>query len=281
MDAQKQRKDSLLPRHLVFQSRRVVTADGVRRAAVRVSDGRIAEVDERSAPARSATVVDVGDRVLMPGVVDTHVHVNEPGRTEWEGFATATRAAAAGGVTTLVDMPLNSVPPTTSLEALRAKAAAVAGRCRVHVGFWGGLVPGNARELPKLRDAGVCGFKCFLVDSGVPEFAPVAESDLAAAIDRFAALSPAPLLVHAEDPRRIAESGRGRADAYSTYLQTRPPEAENAAVAKMIRLSRESGVRVHILHLSSASAAEAVEAAKREGLPVTAETCPHYLTFAS
>ena len=270
----------MLPRSLVLRSRRVVTPDGVREATVRVSDGRIVEVADRSVPVRSAAVVDVGDRVLMPGVIDTHVHVNEPGRTEWEGFATATRAAAAGGISTLVDMPLNSVPPTTSLEALHAKAEAVAGRCGVHVGFWGGLVPGNTIELEKLRNAGVCGFKCFLVDSGVPEFAPVAESDLATAMNLFAALSVV-LLVHAEDPRRLAGFGSGRADAYSAYLETRPAEAETEAVARMIRLSREAGVRVHILHLSSSAAAEAVEAAKREGLAVSAETCPHYLTFAS
>jgi allantoinase len=272
----------LLPRPLVLRSRRVVTPEGVREAAVRVSDGRIVEVADRSVPVRSATVVDVGDRILMPGVIDTHVHVNEPGRTEWEGFATATRAAAAGGISTLVDMPLNCVPPTTSLEALHVKAEAVAGRCRVNVGFWGGLVPGNTIELEKLHDAGVCGFKCFLVDSGVPEFAPVAESDLATAMNRFAALSTAPpLLVHAEDPRRLRSFGGGRAAAYSAYLETRPSEAETEAVATMIRLSRETGVRVHILHLSSSAAAEAVEAAKREGLAVSAETCPHYLTFAS
>jgi len=252
----------------------------VREASVRVSEGRIVEVAERSAPIGAATLVDLGDRALMPGVIDTHVHVNEPGRTEWEGFATATRAAAAGGITTLVDMPLNSVPPTTTLDALHLKAEAVAGRIRVHVGFWGGLVPGNTIELEKLRNAGVCGFKCFLLDSGVPEFAPVAETDLVESTSRLAALS-APLLVHAENPRRIASFGPGRADAYSAYLETRPSEAEDEAVGEMIRLSRESGVRVHILHLSSASAAEAVEAAKREGLAVSAETCPHYLTFAS
>ena len=258
----------------------MVTPEGVREAAVRVSDGRIVEVADRSVPIRSAAVVDVGEQVLMPGVIDTHVHVNEPGRTEWEGFATATRAAAAGGISTLIDMPLNSVPPTTSLDALHAKAETVAGRCRVHIGFWGGLVPGNTTELERLRNAGVCGFKCFLVDSGVPEFAPVAESDLATAMNPLAALSVV-LLVHAEDPRRLAGFGSGRADAYSTYLETRPSEAETEAVAGMIRLSREAGVRVHILHLSSSAAAEAVEAAKREGLAVSAETCPHYLTFAS
>ena len=268
------------PRHLVLKSRRVVAPGGVREAAVRIADGRILEVADRSAPSRGAVVVDVGDRVLMPGVIDTHVHVNEPGRTEWEGFATATRAGAAGGIATLVDMPLNSIPPTTSLEALHAKAEAAAGRCRVHVGFWGGLVGGNGIELERLRSAGVFGFKCFLVDSGVPEFPPVEESDLAAATGRLAALS-AVLLVHAEDPARITPFGNGRADAYSSYLRTRPAEAETEAVARMVRLSRASGIRVHILHVSSAAAAEAVGAAKREGLAVTAETCPHYLTFAS
>jgi allantoinase len=271
---------NLRPRHLVLKSRRVVTPGGVREAAVRVADGRILEVADRSAPSRDSVVVDIGDRVLMPGVIDTHVHVNEPGRADWEGFATATRAAAAGGISTLVDMPLNSIPPTTSLEALHAKVEAAAGRCRAHVGFWGGLVPGNAAELERLRNSGAFGFKCFLVDSGVPEFPPVAQSDLAAAAGRLASLS-AVLLVHAEDPGRIAAFESGPADAYSAYLRTRPPEAETEAVARMVRLSRESGIRVHILHVSAAAAAEAVGAAKREGLAVTAETCPHYLTFAS
>ncbi|HKD11207.1 MAG TPA: allantoinase AllB [Thermoanaerobaculia bacterium] len=268
------------PRHLVLKSRRVVTPGGVREASVRIADGRIVEVADRSAPTRGAVVVDIGGRVLMPAAIDTHVHVNEPGRTDWEGFASATRAAAAGGIATLVDMPLNSIPPTTSLEALHAKAEAAAGRCRVHVGFWGGLVRGNAIELERLHNAGAFGFKCFLVDSGVVEFPPVAESDLAAATSRLAVLS-AMLLVHAEDAGRITPFGNGRPDQYSSYLRTRPAEAETEAVARMVRLSRESGIRVHILHLSSSAAAEAVGAAKREGLAVTGETCPHYLTFAS
>ena len=204
------------PRHLVLKSRRVVTPGGVREASVRIADGRIVEVADRSAPTRGAVVVDIGGRVLMPAAIDTHVHVNEPGRTDWEGFASATRAAAAGGIATLVDMPLNSIPPTTSLEALHAKAEAAAGRCRVHVGFWGGLVRGNAIELERLHNAGAFGFKCFLVDSGVVEFPPVAESDLAAATSRLAVLS-AMLLVHAEDAGRITPFGNGRPDQYSSY----------------------------------------------------------------
>ncbi|HTD52256.1 MAG TPA: allantoinase AllB [Thermoanaerobaculia bacterium] len=263
-----------------LKSRRVVTREGVREACVQVRDGRITEVSDLSEETRGTTVVDLGDKVLMPGVIDTHVHVNEPGRTEWEGFATATLAAAAGGVTTLLDMPLNSIPPTTSVDGLRAKAESAAGRCRVHVGFWGGLVPGNERELAPLRSAGVFGFKCFLAPSGVPEFEPVTDRDLTAAMARLAKMS-AVLLVHAENPDRIAAQWNGPADSYDAYLSTRPPAAEIEAVERMIRFSRQTGARVHILHLSSADAADAVAGAKREGLPVSAETCPHYLTFAS
>jgi allantoinase len=264
---------------LVLKSRRVVLPEGVAAASVRVKDGRIAEVTGHSVFA-GARVVDLGDRVLMPGVVDTHVHVNEPGRTEWEGFATATRAAAAGGITTVVDMPLNSVPPTTTLEGLHAKAESASGQCRVDVGFWGGVVPGNGSELSRLRGAGVFGFKCFLVPSGVPEFDPMEERELSHAMAALAELSSV-LLVHAEDPLKLVAEAGGSADSYASYLATRPPAAETSAVAQMIRLCRQTGVRVHILHLSCAEAADAVGQAKREGLPISAETCPHYLTFAA
>ncbi len=222
-------------------------------------------------------MADVGDAVVMPGIVDTHVHVNEPGRTEWEGFETATRAAAAGGVTTLLDMPLNSVPPTTSVEALRAKAVTAAGRCRVHVGFWGGAVPGNADELERLTAAGVFGFKCFLADSGVPEFARLGRGGLLEAMEACARLG-RPLLVHAEDPARIAADWTGPVRSYASYLDTRPSTAEDDAVALVVELCRRTGARAHVLHVSSAGAAEAIGRARAEGLPVSGETCPHYLS---
>jgi allantoinase len=213
-------------------------------------------------------VTDLDGLSLLPGLVDTHVHVNEPGRTEWEGFATATRAAAAGGVTSIVDMPLNSVPPTTSVAALREKQAAARGRCHVDVGFWGGAVPGNAADLRPLHDAGVFGFKAFLVDSGVPEFPPLSRAELAAA---FAAVD-ALFILHAEDPARLAPAAASR--AYADFLASRPPAAEVSAIELALATAAEAGARVHILHLSAADALPALR-----GHRATAETCPHYLVF--
>jgi len=229
------------------------------------------------------SVVDVGDLVVLPGLVDTHVHVNEPGRTEWEGFATATRAAAAGGITTIVDMPLNSVPATTDVAALEAKRAAARGQCAVDVAFWGGVVPGNAGDLDALVDAGVRGFKCFLVPSGVDEFPAVGEADLREALPILARRN-VPLLVHAEAPRVIADCGLRTAESiadYARYLATRPPTAEVAAIEMMIDLAREFGVHVHIVHVACAEGVDAIARAKADGVRITAETCPHYLTFAA
>lgn len=263
----------------LLQSRRVATREGLRPAALRIRRGRIAAVEEIS-PAPALPLEDVGDAVVFPGLVDTHVHVNEPGRSEWEGFETATLAAAAGGITTLLDMPLNCVPPTTTLEALRIKTSAVAGRSTIHVGFWGGVVPGNRDELERLRLAGVFGFKCFLVPSGVPEFPELSESELGRAMSRMASLGTV-LLVHAEDPRAIRAPGDARRTAYASYLASRPKEAENSAIEMILRLCRETGARVHLLHLSSAEALESIARARGEGLAVTVETCPHYLFFAA
>jgi allantoinase len=265
---------------LVLRSERVVFRDGLRPAAIRVRNGVVAEIrphSEKRSP--GVRLMDVGRLVVLPGLVDTHVHINEPGRTEWEGFETATRAAAAGGVTTLVDMPLNSIPPTTTRAGLDAKRQAAEGRCHVDVGFWGGVVPGNAGDLAPLARAGVLGFKCFLSPSGVEEFAHVGEADLREALPILATLG-LPLLVHAELPSCLFEPC-GNPRSYATWLTARPPEAEHAAIDLLIALAREFHVHIHIVHLAAATALPAIAAARQAGVPITVETCPHYLVFAA
>ena len=264
----------------IVRSRRVVTPEGVRPAAVHIRDGIIRRVADWDDVPRDTPVEDVGELVVMPGLVDTHVHVNEPGRTEWEGFVTATRAAAAGGVTTLLDMPLNSVPATTSVEGLAAKRAATLGKCAVDVGFIGGVVPGNAHQLAPLRAAGVLAFKCFLVDSGVPEFPGVHENDLREAFPLLAGLG-VPLMVHAEHPAHIVTPPAGGSTEYTSYLASRPASSERAAIEMLGRLMEWCRVPVHIVHLSSAEGVAAVRNARARGLPITAETCPHYLSFSA
>ena len=269
---------------LVVRSRRVVTPAGIAPAAIHIRDGRIERVAAWDEVPASAQLDDVGELAVLPGIVDTHVHLNEPGRTEWEGFATATRAAAIGGVTTLVDMPLNSIPPTTTREALAAKRDAARGQCAVDVGFWGGVVPGNADELAGMVSDGVRGFKCFLVDSGVPEFGWVGERELRPAMRILAGLG-VPLLVHAEvaGPIDDATAQLGDADPrrYATYLASRPQTAEAQAIALVTGLCGETGARTHIVHHSAADALGQLRAARQRGLPLTAETCPHYLHFTA
>lgn len=270
---------------LALSSRRVLTEEGLRPAAVLVEGGRIAGIADLREAALGCPVRDAGDAILMPGLVDSHVHVNEPGRTEWEGFLTATSAAAAGGVTTIVDMPLNSIPATTTRQALAAKVESAHGRLHVDCGFWGGVVPANARnadELHAMVDAGVCGFKAFLVPSGVDEFPCVDESDLRAALPVLAARG-VPLLVHAEVELPVARNEEEESDPrrYAAYLASRPPAWENVAIRRLIRLSRETGGAIHVVHLSSAEAVPDLEAGRLEGLRVTAETCPHYLLLAA
>ena len=269
---------------MIVRSRRVVLPDGVRPATIHIENGRIARIgtyDEEAGVDAPGRWTDAGDLVVSPGIVDTHVHVNEPGRTEWEGFETATRAAAAGGVTTIVDMPLNSIPATTTVAALEAKRAAARGRCRVDVAFWGGVVPGNAQDLEDLAAAGVRGFKCFLVPSGVDEFHEVGEKELRIAMPIIAKLG-VPLLVHAESPGLIrSHPTYPTYPIYETYLSTRPPEAEVEAIRLVMRLAREFGTHVHIVHVASAEAAGEISRGKANGVSVTAETCPHYLTFAA
>ncbi|HTB95358.1 MAG TPA: allantoinase AllB [Candidatus Sulfotelmatobacter sp.] len=271
--------------NVIVRGNRVVTPDGERAATIHIKDGLITKVSDFNDVSHATVIYEARDFAIMPGLVDTHVHINEPGRTEWEGFSTATRAAAAGGITTLIEMPLNSIPATTSVGAFQEKLAATAGKLSVDVGFWGGVVPGNARELPALWEAGCFGFKCFLIDSGVKEFASVVESDLRDALPVLARMG-APLLVHAELPGPIESAAKIRAanasgKSHQTWLESRPRAAENDAIALLLRLASEFGVRIHIVHLSSADAIPQIQGAKASGRPLSVETCPHYLMFTS
>ncbi len=265
---------------LVVRSRRAVLPEGTRPAAVAVSGPAIAAIADYAGPLEGASDVDLGDLTLLPGLVDTHVHVNQPGRTEWEGFATATRAAAAGGVTTICDMPLNSLPPTVSVAALADKRAAAAGKCWVDVAFWGGAVPGNADALRPLHQAGVTGFKCFLIDSGVPEFPPLEPADLRSVLGSLAAMD-ALLIVHAEDAAEIKAMGSPSGRDYGSFVASRPPVAERRAIEKVIGAAAATGARAHIVHLSAAECVAMIAGAKGAGIRLTAETCPHYLYFAA
>ncbi|MBW1596074.1 allantoinase AllB [Streptomyces sp. JJ38] len=266
---------------LVLRSTRVVTPDTTGPAAVAVADGRIAAVLPHDAPPPAgATVVDVGDDMLLPGLVDTHVHVNDPGRTEWEGFWTATQAAAAGGITTLLDMPLNSLPPTTTAANLAVKQDVARPKAHVDTGFWGGAIPGNVKELRPLHEAGVFGFKCFLSPSGVEEFPELDPAGLEAALTEIAAFDGL-LIVHAEDPGHLGSAPQPHGPRYADFLASRPRAAENDAIALLIDLARTLDARVHVLHLSSSDALPMIAAAKRDGVRVTVETCPHFLTLTA
>jgi allantoinase len=263
----------------VIRARRAIVAGAWRGCALGVRGGRIAAVEPFDAPLRAAEQIALPDgEVLLPGLVDTHVHVNEPGRTEWEGFDTATRAAAAGGVTTIVDMPLNSVPPTTTRGALELKRRRARGQAHVDVGFWGGAVPGNLADLAALHEAGVFGFKCFLVDSGVPEFPPLSAAEFEAAMAETARLG-ALLIVHAEDAASIAAAPAPHGRGYDDFLRSRPHAAEDRAIDLVIETARRTRGRAHVLHLSSADAVERLRAARADGVDVSVETCPHYLTL--
>lgn len=270
---------------LAIFSRRAVMGDSVKPATVFVRAGRILRVEPGEPPASTPLLVNAGEHVLMPGVIDAHVHVNEPGRTEWEGFRSAGRAAAAGGVTTMVVMPLNCTPAATSARALAAEAASAAKSCAVDFGFWGGVVPGNLGELRAMWELGALGFKCFLVHSGVDDFPGVSKSELEAAMPILRELG-ATLLVHAEDPTVIEAarepSGLARSpSSYAAYLASRPAAAEDFAVQMMVEMCRKTRARVHIVHVAAATAVPLIAKAKAEGLPVSAETCPHYLTLCA
>jgi allantoinase len=264
---------------LVVRARRVVLPDGERVAAVHTEDGRITAVTAfGDAPATAITLAD--DEVLLPGLVDSHVHVNEPGRTEWEGFATATRAAVAGGVTTIVDMPLNSIPPTTTVDALHVKRKVAEGQVAVDVAFWGGAVPDNLDQLRPLHGAGVVGFKCFLLDSGVPEFPPLDDAGLRAALTELAGVD-ALLIAHAEDADVIAAAPEPTGRSYPGFLASRPGKAEQSAIGRVVEAARDTGARVHVVHLADADALPLLRHARADGVRITVETCPHYLTFAA
>ncbi len=283
--------------NLVIRGKKVVLPESIAPASLHISNGVITAIESYENLPTGYDLIESGEESLvMPGLVDTHVHINEPGRTEWEGFSTATRAAAAGGVTTLVDMPLNSIPPTTTVAGFREKLEAARGQCYVDVGFWAGVVPGNTAELAALNEAGVVGFKCFLIHSGVDEFPNVTGNDLREALPELTRLG-ALLIVHAEVPGPINRTGilacasleatepgsnrSVRPTVYQTFLASRPRAAEDEAIALMIKLSREFGTQVHIVHHSSADALPLLREAKAAGVKITAETCPHYLTFVA
>ncbi|MFC7912157.1 allantoinase AllB [Streptomyces nigra] len=266
---------------LVLRSTRVITPEGTRPASVAVAAGKITAVLPYDAGVPSgARLEDLGDDVLLPGLVDTHVHVNDPGRTEWEGFWTATRAAAAGGITTLVDMPLNSLPPTTTVDHLRVKRKTAADKAHVDVGFWGGALPANTGDLRPLHEAGVFGFKAFLSPSGVDEFPHLEQDQLARSLAEIASFGGL-LIVHAEDPHHLDAAPQRGGPRYADFLASRPRDAEDTAIARLIDQARRLDARVHVLHLSSADALPLIAEARRDGVRITVETCPHYLTLTA
>ena len=264
---------------LVIRGERIVTGAGTVAREIGVRDGKIVAIEPLGNNLAGATVIELSaEQVLIPGLVDTHVHINEPGRTEWEGFESATKAAAAGGVTTVVDMPLNSIPPTVNVAALELKQAAARPKAFVDVGFWGGAIPGNKTDLRELHDAGVFGFKCFLLHSGVEEFPYLEPDEMEEDMTEIVSFD-SMMLVHAEDSRAIDRAPNAEGDHYDRFLASRPRGAENVAVAEVIERARWTGARAHILHLSSSDALPMIESAKRDGVKLTVETCPHYLTL--
>ncbi|RRO14487.1 allantoinase AllB [Saccharopolyspora rhizosphaerae] len=266
---------------VVFRAQRLIGPNGETSGSVGVRDGRIAAVEPLDSELPAGRVVELAaDEVLLPGLVDTHVHVNDPGRTEWEGFDTATRAAAAGGVTTIVDMPLNSLPPTVDVDALEVKRKTAREKAFVDVGFWGGAIPGKLDELRGLHQAGVFGFKCFLLHSGVDEFPPLDSTELESALRELAGFD-AMMIVHAEDSEAIEQAPTPHGEHYGDFLASRPKGAENVAIAQVIELARRTGARVHILHLASSDALPLIASAREDGVQVTVETCPHYLSFTA
>ena len=269
----------------IIRARRVILPDGIAPASVHIQGGVICKVGEWDEIDPTARLFDAGNQVILPGAVDLHAHINEPGRSDWEGFESATQAAAAGGITTLVDMPLNSIPATINADALGSKVASTAGQLWIDVGFHGGIVPGNEHDLRQLIHDGVVGLKCFLCDSGVDEFPPVSLEQLAAAIEQLNGFEPW-ILVHAESPEvlraareRLSSDASGGGWRYDEYLRSRPDEAEYLSIQQLVGIAERFRARIHIVHLSSASALPLIAQAKAKHLAITAETCPHYLTF--
>ncbi len=267
---------------VAIHSSRVLTPSGVIEATLIIADGKIQEVLPGRIQREGIPFESFGDKVIMPGVIDAHVHINEPGRTEWEGFETATKAAAAGGITTLIEMPLNASPVTTTVDALRLKLDAAKGKLHVNVGFYGGVIPGNINDLDGLLSAGVFGIKAFLTHSGIDEFPNMTEADLRRALP-ILKKHDAKLLVHCEVEGPVGGLGATHVSprAYAAYLASRPAQWETDAIALMIRLSEEFDVHVHIVHVSAAEALPLIRDAKKRGLHITAETCPHYLVFCA
>lgn len=264
---------------LVLRGERILTTAGISAREIGVRDGKIVAIEPLGNNLQGERVIDVGaDEVLLPGLVDTHVHVNEPGRTEWEGFESATKAAAAGGVTTIIDMPLNTIPPTVDLEALEIKKAAAKPKAYVNIGFWGGAIPGNTGNLRELHDAGVFGFKCFLLHSGVDEFPALTVDEMEEDMEVLKSFDSL-MIVHAEDSSAIDHAPAAEGDQYERFLKSRPRGAENVAIAQVIERARWTGVRAHVLHLSSSDALAMIKTAKSDGVKITVETCPHYLTL--
>jgi allantoinase len=267
-----------------IHSRQTILPDGIKDATILISNGKITDILNGSPANFPGELIDIGNKVLMPGIVDPHIHINEPGRTDWEGFDTATKAAIAGGITTLVDMPLNSLPVTTTAEAFNEKINAAKGQLNTNCGFWGGIVPGNEREIEPLIEKGVLGFKAFLTHSGIDEFPNVSENDLIKAMPIIARYN-LPLLVHCElavnDAQHPADKPKTINDkrSYQYYLASRPKSREDDAIALMIRLCEKYNCRIHVVHLSSANSIEQIARAKQKRLPVTVETAQHYLYF--
>lgn len=266
----------------LLRSRRIVTPEGVKEGELWIQEGKIRQIFPLNQGTLDVQVEDVGNLVVMPGLVDSHVHVNEPGRTEWEGFETATHAAAAGGITTLADMPLNCIPVTTTLKAFQIKLEECRSKLQMDCAFWGGVVPGNLQELEPMMDAGISGFKAFLIHSGIDDFPQASEADLRASMPLIAKRK-LPLLVHAEldGSEESASDPTKNVSNYWEYLASRPKKWEMDAIALMIQLCRETSCPVHIVHLSCADALPMIQSARLEGLPFTVETCSHYLTLAA
>ncbi|WP_296737958.1 allantoinase AllB [Mesorhizobium sp.] len=266
---------------LIIRAPRAILPEGERAVSIGIANGRIVRIAALDAPASARETVTLGaDTVLLPGLVDSHVHICEPGNTEWEGFLTATRAAAAGGITTLVDMPLDSVPTTVTLDALAAKRDAADGQCHVDVGFWGGAIPSNLADLPRLHAAGVLGFKSFLCDTGTDDFPGITPQHMRKVMDVVASLGSL-FIVHAESASAMAAMAEVHTRRYADYLASRPKGIENLAIAEVIEAARASGASAHILHLSSADALPMIASAIADGVRLSVETCPHYLALSA